>query len=42
MSNALRLGEKAIAPLLDKFPDLVNEISTGGKVLNANGLLYIT
>ena len=35
MSNALRLGEKAIAPLLDKFPDLVNEISTGGKNLNA-------
>jgi len=30
MSNALRLGEKAIKPLLDKFPDLVNEISTGG------------
>ena len=33
MSNALRLGEKAIAPLLEKFPDLVNEISTGGKNL---------
>ena len=30
MSNALRLGEKAINPLLDKYPDLVNEISTGG------------
>jgi len=30
MSNALRLGEKAIKPLLEKYPDLVNEISTGG------------
>jgi len=30
MSNALRGGEKAIQPLLDKFPDLVNEVSTGG------------
>ena len=30
MSNALRSGEKEIGPLLDKFPDLVNEITTGG------------
>ena len=30
MSNALRLGPKAIQPLLERFPDLVNEISTGG------------
>merc|ERR1711915_1032663 len=30
MSNALRLGEDAIKPLLDKFPDLVNEVTTGG------------
>jgi len=30
MSNALRLGQDAIKPLLDKFPDLVNEVTTGG------------
>jgi len=30
MSKALRFGEKAIEPLLQKYPDLVNEISTGG------------
>ena len=30
MSNALRLGKSALKPLLDKYPDLVNEISTGG------------
>lgn len=30
MSNALRKGEKELGPLLDKFPDLVNDISTGG------------
>ena len=30
MSNALRLGPQAIEPLLERFPDLVNEISTGG------------
>jgi len=30
MSNALRRGKAALEPLLDKFPDLVNEISTGG------------
>ena len=30
MSNALRNGPKAIQPLLERFPDLVNEISTGG------------
>ena len=30
MSDALRLGEKALGPLLDRFPDLVNEVSTGG------------
>ena len=29
MSNALRKGEKALAPLLDKYPELVNDISTG-------------
>lgn len=30
MSKALRLGPRAIRPLLERFPDLVNEISTGG------------
>ena len=30
MSKALCLGEKAIDELLQKYPDLVNEISTGG------------
>lgn len=30
MVNALRLGEAEVGKLLDKYPDLVNEISTGG------------
>jgi len=30
MSNALRVGELALKPLLDKYPELVNDISTGG------------
>jgi ankyrin repeat protein len=30
MANALRKGEEAVAALLDKYPDLVNEVSTGG------------
>merc|ERR1719421_454243 len=30
MSNALRMGPAAVAPLLDKYPELVNDISTGG------------
>ena len=30
MSKALRLGPRAIRPLLERFPDLVNETSTGG------------
>jgi len=30
MSNALRKGESALKPLLDKYPDLANEITTGG------------
>jgi hypothetical protein len=30
MSNALRGGKKTLKPLLDKYPDLVNEVSTGG------------
>eukprot|EP00873_Tetraselmis_striata_P011373 jgi/Tetstr1/431637/TSEL_021167.t1 len=30
MSNALRKGEVALKSLLDKYPDLVNEVSTGG------------
>lgn len=30
MSNALRKGKKALKPLLDKYPDLVNDVSTGG------------
>lgn len=30
MSNAIRIGESGIKPLLDKFPDLVNEVTTGG------------
>eukprot|EP00746_Dinoflagellata_sp_MGD_P150101 gnl/MRDRNA2_/MRDRNA2_82031_c0_seq1.p1 gnl/MRDRNA2_/MRDRNA2_82031_c0~~gnl/MRDRNA2_/MRDRNA2_82031_c0_seq1.p1 ORF type:complete len:332 (-),score=80.22 gnl/MRDRNA2_/MRDRNA2_82031_c0_seq1:130-1125(-) len=29
-SNALRGGKKALKPLLDKYPDLVNEVTTGG------------
>jgi ankyrin repeat protein len=30
MINALRLGEAEVGKLLAKFPDLVNEVSTGG------------
>jgi hypothetical protein len=30
MSDALREGKKALKPLLDKYPDLANDISTGG------------
>lgn len=30
MSNAVRLGESAIQLLLDKYPELVNEVTTGG------------
>merc|ERR1719219_3112943 len=30
INNALRKGEAALQPLLDKYPDLVNDISTGG------------
>ena len=30
MSKALRLGPRAIRPLLERFPDLVNETTTGG------------
>jgi ankyrin repeat protein len=30
MTIALRRGEAALASLLDKYPDLVNEVSTGG------------
>merc|ERR1711988_383850 len=30
MPNALRDGEGFIKQLLDKYPDLVNEVSTGG------------
>lgn len=30
MSNALRKGEAALRPLLDKYPELVNDTSTGG------------
>lgn len=30
MSNALREGKAALKPLLDKYPDLVHDISTGG------------
>jgi len=30
MSNALRKGEVELKPLLDKYPDLANDISTGG------------
>lgn len=30
MSRALREGEEAISNLLTKYPDLVNEITTGG------------
>merc|ERR1719261_1632005 len=29
-SNALREGKRTLKPLLDKYPDLVNEVSTGG------------
>merc|ERR550532_1324287 len=30
VNQALRKGEAALQPLLDKYPDLVNDISTGG------------
>ncbi|CAE8648350.1 unnamed protein product, partial [Polarella glacialis] len=30
MNEALRKGPAALAPLLNKYPDLVNDISTGG------------
>jgi len=30
MSNALRGGEQTLKPLLERFPDLVNEVTTGG------------
>ena len=30
MSNTLRNGKDSLKPLLDKYPDLVNEITTGG------------
>lgn len=30
VNNALRKGEASLQPLLDKYPDLVNDISTGG------------
>jgi ankyrin repeat protein len=30
MINALKQGEAEVGKLLDKYPDLVNEISTGG------------
>merc|ERR1719506_902919 len=30
MSNALRKGEPALKLLLDKYPELVNDVSTGG------------
>lgn len=30
MSNALRKGEVALKPLLDKYPELANDVSTGG------------
>jgi len=30
VSNALRQGEVALKPLLDKYPELVNDVSTGG------------
>jgi len=30
MSNALRKGEAALKPLLDKYPELVDDVSTGG------------
>ena len=30
MSNALRKGVESVSKLLDRFPDLVNDISTGG------------
>lgn len=30
VNNALRLGQKALKPLLDKYPDLANDVSTGG------------
>jgi hypothetical protein len=30
INNALRKGEAALKPLLDKYPDLANDVSTGG------------
>lgn len=30
MNNAIRKGRDTLKPLLDKYPDLVNEITTGG------------
>ena len=30
MSNAVRKGREALEPLLDRYPELVNDISTGG------------
>jgi len=30
VNNALREGQEALKPLLDKYPDLVNDVSTGG------------
>jgi len=30
INNALRKGKAALKPLLDKYPDLVNDVSTGG------------
>lgn len=30
VSNALRKGEATLRPLLDKYPDLVDDVSTGG------------
>merc|ERR1711988_1405974 len=30
INNALRQGERALKPLLDKYPDLANDVSTGG------------
>lgn len=30
INNALRRGKAALKPLLDKYPDLVNDVSTGG------------
>jgi len=30
VSKALRVGEKALAPLFEKYPELINEVTTGG------------